>query len=93
MIKFSKRIKGREDRLSITISRNISNKYKLKPGDDVKATLTDKLKDPSFEVKFVKTLARCGKNGVLLYVPKEIAHEHNLERDMRVWVTIEESCP
>jgi len=92
LIRFPKKIKGREDRLSITIPRNISREYGLEPGDDVKITLTDKPKNPTFEIQFVKTISKCGlSGGTLLYVPKRVVHKHNLQRNMSVWVTVEEA--
>lgn len=91
MIRFPKKIKGPEDRLSITIPRNIAREYGLEPGDDIKVTLADRPKNPSFEIQFVKTIAKCGADGTLIYIPKRIVHEHNLQREISVWVTIEEA--
>jgi len=91
LIIFPKKIKGKEDRLSITIPKNIAREYGIEPGDDIKVTLHDKPKDPELEIQFVKTVAKCGEQGTLLYVPKRVVHRYNLKRNMTVWVTIEEA--
>lgn len=90
---FAKKIKGRKDCPSITIPKAIADQYGLEPGVDVKVTLRDRTKDPSFEIQFIKTLAKAGSQGTLLYIPARIVKRYGsvLKRYTSVWVTIEEA--
>lgn len=90
MIIFPKKIKGKEDRLSITIPKNIANDYSLEPGNFVAVTLRDKVKKSTRNVEFRKRIAKCGAEGTLIYIPKKVVQKHGLHRDMTVWVTLEE---
>ena len=90
MIIFPKKIRGREDRLSITIPKEICEQYSLEPGDFVVVTLENRPSDPVFKVQFRKRIAKCGSEGRLVYIPKKITAKHNLKRDMTVLVSLEE---
>ena len=90
MIIFPKKIKGKDDRLSITIPKTIADDYGLEPGNFVFVTLKDKVKGSKLNVEFRKRIAKCGAEGTLVYLPKKIVVKHGLRRDMTVWVTLEE---
>jgi len=89
LIIFPRKIKGREDALSITIPHNIAETYGMLPGDYVNVTLKKTPKDTK-EIRFAKKISKCGSQGTLLYVPKHIIREHGLKRNMTFWVYIEE---
>lgn len=89
-IKFVKKLKGKEDRLSITIPTAIADDYSLEPGTFVTVTLKDEVQDPKVYVKFAKPIAKCGDRGRLIYVPRKVVREYNLERDMKLLVVLEE---
>ena len=88
MFSFVKRIKGKQERLSITVPKQIIDDYGVLPGDYVKVTLKRTPKDTE-SIQFAKKLAKCGSEGVLIYIPKNIAQKYNLERDMSFWITVQ----
>lgn len=90
MIIFPKKIKGKEDRLSITIPKSICEDYNLGPGDFVLVKLENRPNDPELKMQFRKRIAKCGSEGRLLYIPKKLVHERKLHRDMSVLVSLEE---
>ena len=89
-ISFPKKIKGKQQRLSVTIPLQICEDYGLQPGDFVSVTLEDKPKNPTLKVQFNKRISKCGGQGRILYIPKKVVIKHNLQRDMKILVTLEE---
>lgn len=90
MIIFPKKIKGKEDRLSITVPKRIAEDYNLEPGDFVLVTLENRPVDPLLKIQFRKRIAKCGYEGLLLYIPKKTVKEYDLRREMSVIVSLEE---
>lgn len=88
-IRFVRKLKGKEDRFSITIPTAIAEDYSLEPGTFVTVTLQDALKDPKIHLKFAKSIAKCGERGRLIYVPIKVAKEYELKRDTKLLVTLE----
>ena len=90
MIIFPKKIRGKENRLSITIPKDMCEQYSLEPGDFVVVTLENRPSDPVFKAQFRKRIAKCGSEGRLIYIPKKITEKHNFKRNMTVIVSLEE---
>lgn len=91
-LSFVRRIKGKKDRLSITVPREIIRQYGLEPKDYFMVTLEgEKTRTPPLVVQFRKLLSKCGEEGILIYIPKKVVVENSLERDMAVTVTLEDA--
>jgi hypothetical protein len=91
LIIFPRKIKGKSDRLSITIPRKLARDYGLEPGVYIKVTLRKTPKDTENEIQFAKKIAKCGYEGTLIYIPTTIVQEYKLEYGMTFWVMIEEA--
>lgn len=88
IISFSKRIKGKENRLSVSVPKGIVDAYKLFHKQPVSVTLQDRPVDPEMIVKFYTQLSLCGSQGLLIYLSKKDVEKYGLKRDMIVAVKL-----
>ena len=89
-ISFPRKIRGKDNRLSITIPKAICEDYGIQPGDFILVTLEDKPKDPTLKIQFSKRISKCGSEGRIVYIPMDIAREYNLQGNTKLLVTLEE---
>ena len=87
-IYFVKKIKGRKDRLSITIPKGLADEYDLQPNEFVNVILGYDVTKPELKEKFGKKVCACGSGGRIIYLPKKLSNRLNLKRDQVVTITL-----
>ena len=88
MFDFTKKLKGREDLLSVTVPRRLADTYGFEAGDYVKVTMRRHVEDEQI-IQFAKKLSKCGTRGLLLYIPTHIARQYELELGMKFLFRVE----
>jgi len=79
LIVFPAKVKGKEERLSVTIPTKIARDYGLRPGDFVIVTLKDNTRTPELYIQFRKRIAKAGSMGTLIYIPKKLYDKYELK--------------
>ena len=90
-ISFPRKIRGRANRLSISIPKSICEDYDIQPDDFLSVTIEDKPKNPELRIRFPKKVARAGTEGRLIYLRKKDVEKYGLKRNTVVLVTLEEA--
>ena len=85
---FTKRIKGKDTRLSITVPKRLADEYDLKADDFVNVILGYDVERPELKEKFGKKVCACGSGGLIIYLPDKVRKRLNLHRDQIVTVTL-----